>query len=207
MAVQQRGRETRLRLLDAALVCFAKRGYDAAGVAEICRHAGVSKGAFYHHYRGKQALFLALLNQTATRLRDKIEEAIASRDDPIARADATLLTVLRTFAKHRLLARLFLVEAPGAGREFHQRILEIHHEFIGLIKQQLDAAVETGVIEPLDTQVASRAWFGALNEVITNWVLSSRPRRLEDAYTVLRPLLMRSVGIAPERRPAALRRP
>jgi AcrR family transcriptional regulator len=60
---QQRGEETRSRLLLAALDSFAERGYDATGVAEICQRAGVSKGAFYHHFASKQALFVALLDQ------------------------------------------------------------------------------------------------------------------------------------------------
>jgi hypothetical protein len=46
----------------------------------------------------------------------------------------------------------------------------------------------------VDTEIAGRAWFGALNEVITGWVLAGRPERLEDAYAALRPLLMRGVG-------------
>ncbi|MCL6646065.1 MAG: TetR/AcrR family transcriptional regulator [Dehalococcoidia bacterium] len=139
-------------------------------------------------------LFLALLDRTAARLRGKIEEAMAAQDEPIARADAALLAVLRTFARHRALARLFMVEALGAGREFHRRMAEIREEFASLIRTHLDDAVARGVIEPVDTEVASRAWFGALYEVITHWVLTGEPKRLEEAYGGLRPLLMRSVG-------------
>lgn len=63
MAHQSRGTETRARILAAAAECFTRTGYDASGVAEICDRAGVSKGAFYHHFPSKQAAFLALLDQ------------------------------------------------------------------------------------------------------------------------------------------------
>ncbi len=63
MAVQHRAEETRERILLAAHAVFAGQGYDAASVAAICAHAGVSKGALYHHFPTKQAVFLALLEQ------------------------------------------------------------------------------------------------------------------------------------------------
>ena len=58
---QQRAEETRSRILEAAVSRFAIAGYDAASVDEICAEAGVSKGAFYHHFPSKQAVFLALM--------------------------------------------------------------------------------------------------------------------------------------------------
>ena len=59
--MQQRSEETRAHILQAAQKLFAQNGYDATGVAEICTAAGVSKGAFYHHFPTKQVLFLELL--------------------------------------------------------------------------------------------------------------------------------------------------
>ena len=61
MSLQQRAIETRSRILEAAEERFALEGYDATGVAEICKEAGVSKGAFYHHFNSKQEVFLELL--------------------------------------------------------------------------------------------------------------------------------------------------
>ena len=60
--MQHRSEETRQHILEAATHLFASTGYDATGVAEICQVAGVSKGAFYHHFPTKQAVFMALLN-------------------------------------------------------------------------------------------------------------------------------------------------
>ena len=194
---QTRARDRHRRILDAALRVFSRRGYRDASVDDIADESRTSKGGVYFHFPGKEAIFLALLERTATRLLEKIEESIAFHEDPIAKADAALLAVLRTFSNHRGLARLFMVEALGAGREFHQRMAAIRGEFAAIIQHHLDDAVRQGIIEPVDTEIAGQAWFGALNEVMTNWVLSSRPERLEDAYIALRPLLMRSVG-APE---------
>ena len=62
MSNAARGVETRQLILDASMDCFALNGYDATSVAEICQAAQVSKGAFYHHFPSKQALFLDLMN-------------------------------------------------------------------------------------------------------------------------------------------------
>ena len=194
MLQQGRARARQQRILDAALRVFSRRGYRDASVEEIADKSSTSKGGIYFHFPGKEAIFLHLLDRTVTRLRAKIDAALAEHGDPIAKADAALLAVLHTFAKHRALARLFMVETMGAGHVFQRRMAEVHAEFPTIIQRQLDEAVEQGVIEPLDTEIAGRAWFGALNELITDWVLLERPDRLEDTYAALRPLLMRSVG-------------
>jgi AcrR family transcriptional regulator len=59
--MQQRSEETHAHILKSAYQLFSQKGYQASSVADICKFAGVSKGAFYHHFPSKQALFIELL--------------------------------------------------------------------------------------------------------------------------------------------------
>ncbi|MGB9666606.1 MAG: TetR/AcrR family transcriptional regulator [Candidatus Cryosericum sp.] len=62
MTQEERSQETRSSILAAAEQSFAERGYDVTSVDSICQAAGVSKGAFYHHFPSKGSVFVALLN-------------------------------------------------------------------------------------------------------------------------------------------------
>ena len=197
MSTQARTQLRHERILDAALSVFASRGYRDASVDEVAEAAETSKGGIYFHFPGKQAIFLALLERSADLLLARIAEAVASEREPVARADAALRAVLRLFGSHRALARLFMVEAIGAGPDFHLRMAQINGRFREFIRQNLDEAVRQGTIGPLDTGLASQVWFGALNQVVTDWVLAERPEPLESAYPALRALLLRSVGVEP----------
>ena len=59
--MQTRSKETCSQIKKAAIEEFCRSGYDAASVSDICRKAGVSKGAFYYHFSSKQVLFLAIM--------------------------------------------------------------------------------------------------------------------------------------------------
>jgi AcrR family transcriptional regulator len=196
---QERSAKRRERILDAAFSVFSQRGYRGAGVDEVGRQAETSKGGVYFHFPTKEKLFLELLRTTADRLVGKVERTIEPYDDPIDRADVALRTVLGVFAGHRTMARLFLIDAVGAGSEFQTELQRLHERFAGIISAQLDAAVEAGIIEPIDTRIAGMAWFGALNEVVMRWLMDEDRGRLEDAYPTLRSILLRSVGIDEER--------
>ena len=184
------------RILDAATTVFSQKGYRDAAVDDIAVESQTSKGGIYFYFPNKQAIFLNLLEKMAGLLRSRAETAMAQEPDMLKKGDVALQTMLQTFASHRTLTRLFLVEALGAGREFDSRMMEIHATFSQLIKDYLDQAVKSGTIAPLNTDIASVAWFGAVNEVVTRWVLTGQPAQLEEAYPALRELLRRGIGLA-----------
>lgn len=191
---QQRSKVRHERILDAALDVFARRGYRDAAVDDIAAASGTSKGGVYFHFPNKGSIFHAVMRRTAAVLMDRVQAAMDGVDDPIAKVDAALATALRLFAGHRTLARLFLVEALGAGPEFSAALMDVHADFARLIAAHLGEAVRAGAIAPLEAEQAGLVWFGALNEVVVRWVLTGRPGRLEEVYPSLRAMLLRSVG-------------
>jgi AcrR family transcriptional regulator len=61
--MQTRSIETRNKIMQSARELFSRSGYESASVDDICREAGISKGAFYHHFPSKQSVFMDLLNE------------------------------------------------------------------------------------------------------------------------------------------------
>lgn len=78
--MQQRSEETRSKIMESAIKLFSIRGYNDASVDDMCKDAGISKGAFYHHFKSKQALFLALLDGWLQAIDNAIE---ASKDKTV----------------------------------------------------------------------------------------------------------------------------
>lgn len=194
---QSRGR--RERILDAAFTTFAGRGFRDASMDDIAAAAETSKGGVYFHFPTKDSIFRELMRSTADKLVAKVERAVAAEEEPIARAEVAIQTVLSIFAGHRTMARLLFLDVIGAGRVFQSEANALHERFALLIQGYLDHAVADGVIPPTDTRVTSIAWFGALNEVVGRWLGADQPDGLEDAYPALRAMLLRSVGVAEDR--------
>jgi TetR/AcrR family fatty acid metabolism transcriptional regulator len=197
MAVQQaRARDRQQRILEAAADVFAQRGYGDAAVEEIATSAGTSKGGLYFHFPGKEALLMALLDHTGSLLMGRVQAAMEEQEAPVDKAAAALLTLLRTLGKHRSLARIFAMEALGAGPKLNRRIMELHQSFETVIEEQLDDAIAAGAIEPLDTRVTAQAWVGILNAVLTRWLLDPQAGPLDALFPTLRRLLLQSIGLS-----------
>ena len=191
---QTRSEVRRERILESALDVFARRGYRDAAMDEIASESETSKGGLYFHFPNKQTIFVALLDRMAALLMSRVETAIAAETDPVKRIDVALEVVLTTFASHRRLTRLFLIDAIGAGRELNEKMLDVHREFAAMIARHLEEAVRQQAIPPIDVAIAAKAWFGAINEVVMTWVLEDDAPSIAETLPTLRALLRRSVG-------------
>lgn len=87
--------------MESAVKLFSSRGYNAASVDDICKDAGISKGAFYHHFESKQMLFLALLDSWLQTIDHAIE---ASKDKT---APETFMQITEAFP--------YIFETAGEG--------------------------------------------------------------------------------------------
>ncbi|MCL4377837.1 MAG: TetR/AcrR family transcriptional regulator [Actinobacteria bacterium] len=81
MKLEEKSKETKNAILDAAIIIFSTKNYEQTGVDEICDKAGITKGAFYHHFNSKQDLLLELLNQWMERIGQLLEETSQQSGD------------------------------------------------------------------------------------------------------------------------------
>lgn len=193
-----KAKATRKRILDAAIKVFSNKGYHETKVDDIVEVADTSKGSIYFYFPSKQQIFLALVDEFAGLLQQRMLKAIAQESDRVQRLDAALQTCLETFGHYRGLAKIFLIQAVGLGAVFEEKRLEIHDRFVKLIKHHLDEAIAAGDIPEIDTEVAAYAWMGAINEVVIRWVYTGQPAP-ERVLPTLRTVLLRSIGVAESR--------
>lgn len=177
----------------AAMDIFAAKGYHGAIVDDIVAASGTSKGAFYHYFPSKQGIFLTLMDELAAAIEGGVEAAIESESGALAKVQAALQVVLETAAVRRDLVKILLVEAVGLGPTLEHKRLEIHGRFAGQIRRHLDRAVSDRTIPTQDTGLAAQAWIGALNEVITQWLMADGDD-LMARLPGLQALLLRSIG-------------
>ena len=184
---------TKDRIFDAALGIFSTKGYHDTRMDEIVEESGTSKGSIYFHFPNKERLFLALVDQFADLLERQVTTAIAQEEEGIVRVRVALETIVETFGRYRRPAKLLLIQAVGLGSPFEQKRLEINDRFARLISKYLQEAVAVGDIKPVDLEVISYAWMGAIYGVIIRWVYTGEPepQRIVDG---LLPMLLRSVG-------------
>ena len=127
MATQAERREaTRAALIRAAVVRFGAEGFDAVSIDGVAAAAGVTRGAVYHHFDGKEALFEAAFRFVEAELLKIVRRAAASRAEPRDRLLEGCRAFVRATSEHGT-NRIVLLDAPAVlGWDAYKRIDEEH---------------------------------------------------------------------------------
>lgn len=191
--MKTKAQQTRQRILDAARNVFARKGFHDTRIDDIADEAQSSKGGVYFHFPGKEQIFLALIDEFARLLEERLTTAIAGEPKGIRRVEAALQAGLSVFGEYNQLTKIFLLQAVGLGQAFESKRFEILDRFAGLIQQYLDEAIADGNIAPIDTQIVAYAWVGSINELVMRWIQTGHPDP-DRILPTLRVILMRSIG-------------
>ncbi|HMG61774.1 MAG TPA: TetR/AcrR family transcriptional regulator, partial [Streptosporangiaceae bacterium] len=108
----ERGQVTRAHLVDVATRLFAAHGYDGTSIEAVLADSGVSRGSLYHHFPGKDALFLAVMEAVGERSAEPVLEAMRDAPDPVAALRAGCLGWIR-LAGDPVVQQIMLIDAPA----------------------------------------------------------------------------------------------
>ncbi len=183
----ERSAATSAALIAAARPLFAERGYAAVGTPEIARAAGVTRGAMYHQFADKAALFRAVAEAVEADVTRRLAEGVAAggADDPLAVLHAVVDGWFDACDEPEV-RRILLLDAPVVlGWE---GVRDLAQEYgLGLTEQLLQAAMDAGQIAPLPLRPLAHVLLGALQEAAL--VVTAEPDARADTARVVHALI------------------
>ena len=162
--------EKRRQILDAAVRVFARTGYHDSRVGDIAKDAGVAYGLVYHYFDSKDAVLEAVFREAWGRLLAAINEVERSRQPAPEQLRLVTKIVLRTWRDDPDLVRL-LVREITRSPHLQREIDEIAEAFAALERIVAHGQREGTIRATLDARLAAWMLYGALEEILTGWVL------------------------------------
>lgn len=157
--MRARGEETRERILAVAEEYFARQGYEATSVAEICRQAGVSKGAFFHYFPTKQAIFLELLERWLADLGEHLAALRAQASTVPEGLTRMAETAQQVFEMARGKLPIFLEFLSQAARDpkVWQATISPYRRYRAFFIGMIEAGIAEGSLRHVDPEAAANA--------------------------------------------------
>lgn len=189
-------RHRREEILRAAVEVFAERGYFSARMREVAIRAGVADGTLYLYFKGKEDLLVSVLEEYADAFLERARRDAAKVVDPSEKLRVVVERHLFSMEGDRPLAQVFQIELRHTRRFLRQVAKGKVAQYLGLLQEIIGEGVARGVFRSdLPAEMAARAVFGAVDEVVTSWVLASRPASLTSHAKPLVGLILRGLAV------------
>src|SRR3954451_17236591 len=167
--------DKRAAILRAATDVFDSRGFFNSQGADVARAAGVAAGTVYLYFRSKDDLLVSIFDRT---MREWIEEgraSVAPIKDPVERLRAIARVHLDRMGRDRSLAVVFQVELRQSTKFMERFSTTALREYLGIIRQVIVDGQAAGAFRrQINPTLAAKLFFGGLDEMATNWILSTR---------------------------------
>jgi len=187
-------RHRRAEILRAAVEVFADRGYFSARMREVAERAGVADGTLYLYFKGKEDLLVSILEEYAEAFLTRARRDAERITDPNEKLRIVVERHLFSMESDRALAQVFQIELRHTRRFLRQIAKGKVAQYLGLLQEIIGEGRRSGAFRTdVPIEVAARAVFGAVDEVVTAWVLASRPWPLAEHAKPLVGLILRGL--------------
>jgi len=183
-----RADDRRAQILAAAQIVFARHGYHAANIDDVCKQARIARGTLYQYFRNKRALMLALMGELAARIEKVVTERPALQLPPAAKMPVEQIVAFCKFRLRQVLdavfvdeqtLRLILRDSRGLDAAFDQIVAKIDALFLMAIEADLEGAQRARLLRKGNTKLIARYLLGAVEKMIITALLLDEPVDLD----------------------------
>ena len=161
--------------MEAAVRAFARKGYHSCRVGEIAEEAGVAYGLVYHYFGSKEEVLEEIFRDTWTQMLARIREVAGSGESAVEQVRRVTALLLRTWRRDPDLVRVLVREVTRSPEQLKRQIDEIGHAYQALEEIVVNGQTSGEFRDDLDSKVAAIVFYGALEEVLTGWVMGQLP--------------------------------
>jgi AcrR family transcriptional regulator len=197
-AVDAPGRSAKWRarrdtIVDTSARLFARSGYHATGIAELCQANGLGKGAFYHYIRSKEELLAAIHDRVMDEVMlgaDRVAQAGGSPSAQLAMLGDELLEVIHRYPDH---VWVFLHEFPALTEERAEQFRGRRREYERRVETILQSGIDAGEFRDVDPRLTALAWLGMHNYTYL-WLKRGGPVSARDVAQPFADIFLRGIG-------------
>jgi len=190
--------DKRRLLLDAAVRVFARKGYHSARVGDIAEEAGVAYGLLYHYFASKEEVLRSVFRETWRALIQTIKSVEEGDDPPREQLRKVAEILLRSWRRDPDLVRVLVLEVTRSGH-LAGEMDEIVASFAAIQEIVERGQADGSIRADLDARLASYVFYGAIDELLTGWVLGRLPDSDDDIARAERTVVeIVTSGLAPE---------
>ncbi len=177
---------------------FARKGYHAARISDIAEEAGVAYGLLYHYFDSKEEVLRNVFRETWRALIATIKSVEEGDDSPREQLRKVAEILLRSWRREPDLVRVLVLEVTRSGH-LAGEMDEIVASFAA-IQEIVERGQADGTIRAdIDPRLASYVFYGAIDELLTGWVLGRLPDSDDDLARAERTVVeIVAGGLAPE---------
>jgi TetR/AcrR family fatty acid metabolism transcriptional regulator len=167
--------DKREAILRAAIKVFAGKGFFNSKVADIASEAGIADGTVYLYFKSKEEILHSVFDRAMGEFISEGKREIAGIDEADLRLRRIAELHLERLGADRDLAIVFQVELRGSTKFMEEFSAAGFAEYLGIIHQTIEDGQRDGTFRPdLNATVCSKILYGALDEMVTNWILSKK---------------------------------
>jgi AcrR family transcriptional regulator len=153
----------RQAIIDTSATVFARGGYHATGITELCAANDLGKGALYHYIGSKEELLAAIHDRVMDEVMlgaDRVAEAGGSPSARLTMLGDELLDVIHRYPDH---VWVFLHEFPALTGERAEQFRGRRRQYERRVEAVLQAGIDSGEFRDIDPRLTARAWLGMHN--------------------------------------------
>ena len=182
-------------ILRAATRVFAQNGFFQSQVADVARVAGVAAGTVYLYFKGKDDLLVSIFERSMSEVIAEGRAAVDGIADPAERLRRIAHLHLGRLGRDKHLAVVFQVELRQSVKFMERFSATFLQDYLKLIRDAIADGQETGTFrKDISATTATKIFFGALDEMATNWMLSRRKYDLTAEADAVVDLFIHGVG-------------